>query len=53
MGDFDQRVHDQEEQVLPIKSVLVHEKYHYASPLSYDIALVELDQRVEFGRFRL
>ncbi|XP_075898734.1 ovochymase-2 [Nelusetta ayraudi] len=49
-GDFDQRVHDEEEQIFPIKSVSVHEKYHYASPLSYDIALVELDQRVKFGR---
>lgn len=52
-GDFDQRVHDEEEQIFPIKSISVHEKYHYASPLSYDIALVELDQRVKFGRFRL
>lgn len=52
-GDFDQRVHDEEEQIFPIKSVSVHEKYHYASPLSYDIALVELDQRIKFGRFRL
>lgn len=53
VGDFDQSVHDEEEQIFPIKSVSVHEKYHYASPLSYDIALVELDQRIKFGRFRL
>lgn len=52
VGDFDQRVHDEEEQIFAIKSVSVHQKYHYASPLSYDIALVELEQRVQFGRFR-
>lgn len=51
VGDFDQRVPDEEEQILTIKSVSIHEKYHYTSPLSYDIALVELEQRVQFGRF--
>lgn len=52
VGDFDQRVHDEEEQIFAIKSLFVHEKYHYALPLSYDIALVELEQPVQFGRFR-
>lgn len=51
VGDFDLRVHDKEERIFAIKSVSVHEKYHYALPLSYDIALVELEQHVQFGRF--
>ncbi|XP_042268526.1 ovochymase-2-like [Thunnus maccoyii] len=49
VGEFDQRVDDEEEQVFLIKSVSVHEKYHYASPMSYDIALVELDQHIQLG----
>ncbi|XP_030280894.1 ovochymase-2 [Sparus aurata] len=48
-GDFDQRVEDEEEQVLMIKSASVHEKYHHSVPMSYDIALLELDQRIRFG----
>lgn len=51
VGEFDQRVKDEEEQVFPIKSVTVHEKYHHASPMSYDIALVELDQHIRLGEF--
>lgn len=53
MGEFDRRVDDEEEQVLLIKSVSVHEKYHHALPMSYDIALVELDRHIQFGRFLL
>ncbi|XP_051238815.1 ovochymase-2 isoform X1 [Dicentrarchus labrax] len=49
VGDFDQRVDDEEEQVFFIKSVSVHEKYHHALPMSYDIALVELDKRIRLG----
>uniref|UniRef100_G3ND26 Ovochymase 2 n=1 Tax=Gasterosteus aculeatus TaxID=69293 RepID=G3ND26_GASAC len=41
VGEFDQTVDDEEEQVFLIKSVSVHEKYHHALPFSYDIALVE------------
>ncbi|XP_036964112.1 ovochymase-2 isoform X3 [Acanthopagrus latus] len=48
-GDFDQRVDDEEEQVLLIKSASAHEKYHHSVPMSYDIALLELDQRIRFG----
>ncbi len=51
MGEFDRRVNDEEEQVFFIKSVVVHEKYHHASPMSYDIALIELDQSIRLGRF--
>uniref|UniRef100_A0A8C4NV92 Ovochymase 2 n=1 Tax=Dicentrarchus labrax TaxID=13489 RepID=A0A8C4NV92_DICLA len=42
-------VDDEEEQVFFIKSVSVHEKYHHALPMSYDIALVELDKRIRLG----
>ncbi|XP_049430393.1 ovochymase-2 isoform X1 [Epinephelus fuscoguttatus] len=49
VGEFDQRVDDEEEQVLLIKSVSLHEKYHHALPMSYDIALVELDQHILLG----
>ncbi|KAM7396263.1 hypothetical protein PAMP_019320 [Pampus punctatissimus] len=49
VGEFDQRVDDEEEQVFVIKSVSVHEKYHHALPMSYDIALVELDQHIQLG----
>ncbi|XP_073327978.1 ovochymase-2 [Pagrus major] len=48
-GDFDLRVDDEEEQVLLIKSASVHEKYHHSAPMSYDIALLELDQHIQFG----
>lgn len=51
MGEFDQTVDDEEEQVFLIKSVSVHEKYHHALPLSYDIALMELDQHIILGTF--
>lgn len=51
VGEFDRRVEDEEEQVFLIKSVSVHEKYHHASPMSYDIALMELDQHIRLGRF--
>lgn len=51
VGDFDQRVDDEEEQVFIVKSVSVHEEYHHAMPMSYDIALMELDQHIRLGRF--
>lgn len=51
VGEFDQTVDDEEEQVFLIKSVSVHEKYHHALPFSYDIALVELDQHILLGTF--
>nr|XP_046250893.1 ovochymase-2 [Scatophagus argus] len=49
VGEFDQRVDDEEEQVFLIKSVSVHEKYHHALPMSYDIALIELDHHIQLG----
>lgn len=51
VGEFDRRVDDEEEQVFLIKSVSVHEKYHHALPMSYDIAMIELDQHIQLGRF--
>ncbi|KAF7649891.1 hypothetical protein LDENG_00134410 [Lucifuga dentata] len=50
VGEFDWRVADEEEQIFLIKSVYIHEKYHHAFPMSYDIALLELDQDVQMGR---
>ncbi|XP_068168161.1 ovochymase-2 [Antennarius striatus] len=49
VGDFDQRLRDKEEQVFLIKSVSVHEKYHHSLPMSYDIALIELEQHIQLG----
>ncbi|XP_061578746.1 ovochymase-2-like [Cololabis saira] len=49
VGEFDRRVVDEEEQVFLIKSVSVHEKYHHALPMNYDIALVELEQHITMG----
>ncbi|KAM3609502.1 uncharacterized protein V6R79_015928 [Siganus canaliculatus] len=49
VGEFDQRVEDEEEQVFAIKSVSVHEKYHHASPTAFDIALIEVDQHIQWG----
>nr|XP_020460110.1 ovochymase-2-like isoform X2 [Monopterus albus] len=49
VGEFDRRVNDEEEQVFRVKTVTVHENYHHAWPMSYDIALVELDQHIQLG----
>lgn len=51
VGEFDQRADDEEEQVFVVKTVSVHEKYHHALPMTYDIALIEVDQHIRFGRF--
>uniref|UniRef100_A0A3Q3XH88 Uncharacterized protein n=1 Tax=Mola mola TaxID=94237 RepID=A0A3Q3XH88_MOLML len=48
-GEFDQRIDDEEQQVFLIQSVVVHEKYHHASPMSYDIALIKLDKHIQLG----
>lgn len=50
-GEFDQRREDEEQQVFAVKTVSVHQKYHHAAPMTYDIALIELDQHIRFGRF--
>ncbi|KAG7521775.1 ovochymase-2-like isoform X2 [Solea senegalensis] len=49
VGEFDRRVEDEEEQVFGVKTVSVHEMYRHASPMSYDIALVELDRHIRLG----
>ncbi|XP_047451814.1 ovochymase-2 [Mugil cephalus] len=49
VGDFDQRVTDEEEQVFLIKAVSIHEEYSRVLPMHYDIALVELEQRIKMG----
>uniref|UniRef100_UPI003AACEE47 ovochymase-2 n=1 Tax=Centroberyx gerrardi TaxID=166262 RepID=UPI003AACEE47 len=49
VGEFDRRVRDEEEQAFLIKTVSVHEKYQRTLPMSYDIALLELDQRILLG----
>ncbi|XP_010786480.1 ovochymase-2-like isoform X2 [Notothenia coriiceps] len=49
VGEFDQRVDDEEKQAFLIKSASVHEKYHHALPMNYDIALMELDQHIVLG----
>lgn len=51
VGEFDLRVADEDEQVLHIKSVSVHEKYSLALPMNYDVALVELEQHIQMGWF--
>uniref|UniRef100_A0A3B5K291 Ovochymase 2 n=1 Tax=Takifugu rubripes TaxID=31033 RepID=A0A3B5K291_TAKRU len=48
-GEFDQRRDDEEQQVFAVKTVSVHEKYHHAAPMTYDIALIEVDQHIRFG----
>ncbi|XP_062245630.1 ovochymase-2 [Platichthys flesus] len=49
VGEFDRTVDDEEEQVLGVKSVSLHEKFHHALPMSHDVALVELDQHIRLG----
>ncbi|XP_033942126.1 ovochymase-2-like [Pseudochaenichthys georgianus] len=49
VGEFDQRADDEEKQAFLIKSVSVHEKYHHALPMNYDIALMDLDQHIVLG----
>lgn len=51
IGKFDQKVVDEEEQVFLIKNISVHEKYRHILPMNYDIALLELNQRIQLGRF--
>lgn len=51
VGEFDLRATHEEEQALPVKAILVHEKYQHAWPMTYDVALVEVDQGITFGRF--
>ncbi|CAL8262440.1 unnamed protein product [Merluccius merluccius] len=49
VGEFDQQSRDEEEQAFLIKSVSVHEEFRPASPMCYDIALVELEGHMQMG----
>ncbi|XP_077372408.1 ovochymase-2 isoform X2 [Festucalex cinctus] len=51
VGEYDRRVEDAEEQVISIQSVSFHEKYHHDVPMSFDVALVQLDQNMKLGSF--
>ncbi len=49
-GDFNQRKVDRGEQNFQVKTVKFHEKYQHSSPMSYDIALLEIKGRIHFGK---
>ncbi|XP_057693509.1 ovochymase-2 [Corythoichthys intestinalis] len=51
VGEYDRRVEDAEEQVISIKSISFHEKYQHDVPMSFDVALVQLDQKIQLGSF--
>ncbi|XP_056595669.1 ovochymase-2-like isoform X3 [Triplophysa dalaica] len=48
-GDFNLRKVDRGEQTFGVKTVKFHEKYHHSSPMSHDIALLEIKGRIQFG----
>ncbi|KAL0968559.1 hypothetical protein UPYG_G00268460 [Umbra pygmaea] len=49
IGDYDQRVPDEEEQTFTVKTIQIHEKFQHTSPMSYDIALLEINGHIRFG----
>ncbi|XP_056454818.1 ovochymase-2 [Gadus chalcogrammus] len=49
VGEYDQGSRDEEEQAFLIKNISVHERFHHAAPMSYDIALVELEGHIQLG----
>uniref|UniRef100_A0A3P8YIQ5 Ovochymase 2 n=1 Tax=Esox lucius TaxID=8010 RepID=A0A3P8YIQ5_ESOLU len=49
IGEFDQRVPDEGELNFTVKTIQLHEKYRHASPMSYDIALLEINGHIRFG----
>ncbi|XP_059916944.1 ovochymase-2-like [Gadus macrocephalus] len=51
VGEYDQGSRDEEEQAFLIKNISVHERFHHAAPMSYDIALVELEGHIQLGTF--
>lgn len=53
IGEYDQRVPDEEEQTFTVNTIKIHEKYQHASPMSYDIALLEINGHIRLGRFPL
>ncbi|CAB1322843.1 unnamed protein product, partial [Coregonus sp. 'balchen'] len=48
-----QRVPDEEEQTFTVDTIKIHDKYQHASPMSYDIALLEINGHIRLGRFLL
>ncbi|XP_045544709.1 ovochymase-2 [Salmo salar] len=50
IGEYDQRVPDEEEQTFTVNTIKIHEKYQHASPMSYDIALLEINGHIRLGR---
>uniref|UniRef100_A0A8C8IGZ7 Ovochymase 2 n=1 Tax=Oncorhynchus tshawytscha TaxID=74940 RepID=A0A8C8IGZ7_ONCTS len=53
IGEYDQRVPDEEEQTFTVNTIKIHENYQHASPMSYDIALLEINGHIRLGRFSL
>nr|XP_008303464.1 PREDICTED: ovochymase-2-like [Stegastes partitus] len=51
VGEFDRRKQDEEEQTFLVKSVSVHEKFNHVLPMQFDVALLQLDGRIDMGRF--
>ncbi|XP_077066706.1 ovochymase-2 [Siphateles boraxobius] len=50
-GEFNHRKVDRGEQNFHIKTVMFHEKYQRTSPMSYDIALLEINGSIHFDDF--
>uniref|UniRef100_A0A4W5JYR3 Ovochymase 2 n=1 Tax=Hucho hucho TaxID=62062 RepID=A0A4W5JYR3_9TELE len=49
IGEYDQRVPDEEEQTFTVNTIKIHEKYQHASPMSYDIALLKINGHIRLG----
>ncbi|KAL6480854.1 hypothetical protein MHYP_G00118870 [Metynnis hypsauchen] len=50
VGEHDQRVIDRGERRFRVKSVKLHEQYQPTLPMSYDIALLELQGTIQFSK---
>ncbi|XP_026874062.2 ovochymase-2 [Electrophorus electricus] len=51
VGEYDQRVRDHGEQRFRLRNVTLHEQYSRTLPMSYDIALLELEGHIRFSDF--
>ncbi|XP_022539528.2 ovochymase-2 [Astyanax mexicanus] len=51
VGEHDQKVVDRGEQSFRVKSVKLHEKYQHTFPMSYDIAVLELQESIQFSDY--
>ncbi|XP_067090331.1 ovochymase-2 [Osmerus mordax] len=49
IGEHDRRVPDAEEQAFTVRNIRVHDKYRYYWPMNYDVALLELNKRIQLG----